>query len=357
MIGLGVRTNKINVGGATSPPANTVAPTVSGTAVVGQTLTTTNGTWSNSPTSYTYQWYRGASAISGETNSTYVLVQADAGNTSNIKCVVTATNAGGSASADSNTVAQILTIRTNSFLTASGITDTTIKGALNTLDVGFISASIIPIAFYPMVGGVASTMKYNFMDARDLDSAYRLAWFGGWTYNSSGALPNGTNAYADTNLIPNNVLNVNSHSLFYYLNTNNTPIQSDPANMGIVNTLTQRMTLTSRLDFMGGALDGGAINISSQTTAAGFSLITKQSNTVTSVIKNSTKVATGNSGGTLCTNKLPIGNVSINGVMYSAGWTNNRFAAVGVANGLSDSESVMLYNLIQQFQTTLGRNV
>ena len=84
-------------------PANTVAPSVTGTAVVGQTLSTTNGTWTNSPTSYTYQWYRGATLISGATSSTYTLVQADAGQ--NIKCTVTATNTAGSASADSNAVA------------------------------------------------------------------------------------------------------------------------------------------------------------------------------------------------------------------------------------------------------------
>ena len=34
-------------------PVNTVAPVISGTMVVGQTLTTTNGTWTNSPTSFT----------------------------------------------------------------------------------------------------------------------------------------------------------------------------------------------------------------------------------------------------------------------------------------------------------------
>ena len=83
-------------------PVNSVAPAVTGTAVVGQTLTTTNGTWTNSPSTYTYQWYRGASSIGGATSSTYVLVSADAGQ--NIKCTVTASN-GLSASADSNTIA------------------------------------------------------------------------------------------------------------------------------------------------------------------------------------------------------------------------------------------------------------
>ena len=43
---------------SSSPPVNTAAPTVSGTAQVGQTLTVTNGSWDNSPTGYTYQWQR-----------------------------------------------------------------------------------------------------------------------------------------------------------------------------------------------------------------------------------------------------------------------------------------------------------
>ena len=37
-------------------PVNTALPTVSGTAQVGQTLTGTNGIWSNNPTSYRYMW-------------------------------------------------------------------------------------------------------------------------------------------------------------------------------------------------------------------------------------------------------------------------------------------------------------
>ncbi|HUZ01734.1 MAG TPA: hypothetical protein VMU89_15400, partial [Thermomicrobiaceae bacterium] len=37
-------------------PVNTAVPTVTGNAIQGQTLTETHGTWSNSPTSYTYHW-------------------------------------------------------------------------------------------------------------------------------------------------------------------------------------------------------------------------------------------------------------------------------------------------------------
>ena len=69
---------------------NTALPTISGTAQVGQTLTATTGTWTNSPTSFTYQWNRAGTPIAGATASTYVPVTADIGNTLTVS--VTAAN-------------------------------------------------------------------------------------------------------------------------------------------------------------------------------------------------------------------------------------------------------------------------
>lgn len=119
--------------GGGSAPTNNTPPSISGTAVVGQTLTVTAGGWSGSPTpTLSYQWYRGATPISGATSTTYTLVQADAGNTSNMKCVVTATNGAGSASADSNTVARVLDALANAYLTGLVSNDTE-KNAVNQL--------------------------------------------------------------------------------------------------------------------------------------------------------------------------------------------------------------------------------
>jgi hypothetical protein len=95
-------------------PVNTTPPTISGTAQVGQTVTATNGTWANSPTSFTYQWNRAGSAISGAAASAYVPVAADVGNTLAIS--VTATNGSGSSTpaASAATGAVIDIIATNS---------------------------------------------------------------------------------------------------------------------------------------------------------------------------------------------------------------------------------------------------
>jgi len=87
------------IGASATAPVNTVAPNVTGNYYVGDLLTTTDGTWSGSPTSYSYQWKRGATNI-GTNANTYTLVSADAG--LNITCVVTATNAIGSTNATSN---------------------------------------------------------------------------------------------------------------------------------------------------------------------------------------------------------------------------------------------------------------
>lgn len=85
-------------GGFASPPVNTVLPVISGTAQVGQTLTSTTGTWSNTPTSYSYQWKSAGSNV-GTDQNTYVPVTGDIGNT--ITVTVTASNTSGSTPATS----------------------------------------------------------------------------------------------------------------------------------------------------------------------------------------------------------------------------------------------------------------
>jgi hypothetical protein len=77
-------------------PVNLTAPLIAGTADVGQTLTVTPGTWTNTDVARGYQWQRcdatGANcvAIAGATTSTYVVSTDDAGETLDV--VETATD-------------------------------------------------------------------------------------------------------------------------------------------------------------------------------------------------------------------------------------------------------------------------
>ena len=87
------------------PPTNTTPPTITGTARIGETLTAQNGTWTNSPTAFQYQWLRcnaaGASCVNiqGQTQRTYTVATADAAST--IRVRVTAVNADGATNARS----------------------------------------------------------------------------------------------------------------------------------------------------------------------------------------------------------------------------------------------------------------
>jgi hypothetical protein len=90
-----------------SVPVNTVAPVISGTALVGNTLTSTTGTWTSDTgvTGYLYQWTRNGVAISLATSSTYTLVSADRLKT--IRCQVAATDTDGtSAYVNSNALTE-----------------------------------------------------------------------------------------------------------------------------------------------------------------------------------------------------------------------------------------------------------
>jgi len=88
-------------------PTNHTAPTISGDATVGSTLTANPGTWNgSSPMSFQYQWQvcgnngQNCHAISGATDKTYVVKAGDEGNT--LRVHVIASNSDGSNSANSD---------------------------------------------------------------------------------------------------------------------------------------------------------------------------------------------------------------------------------------------------------------
>jgi hypothetical protein len=86
-------------------PSNTVLPVISGSAIEGETLAASTGSWSGAPTGYAYQWQDcdgsggGCKSIGGAKASSHVLGAGDVGDT--LRVVVTASNEGGSTPATS----------------------------------------------------------------------------------------------------------------------------------------------------------------------------------------------------------------------------------------------------------------
>jgi hypothetical protein len=97
---------------AATAPVNTAPPSISGTARQGETLTTSNGSWTGSPPpAFRYGWLRCNSegnscvAIASQSARTYGLSAADVGAT--IRSIVTASNAAGEATAGSSPTAVV----------------------------------------------------------------------------------------------------------------------------------------------------------------------------------------------------------------------------------------------------------
>jgi hypothetical protein len=104
-------------------PLNTSVPTVSGTAVELNTLTAGVGSWTSSPTSYSYQWQRLSGStwtdISGATGSTYVIRAITIGQ--RIRVRVTANNpTGSSAPSFSAQTAVVLQAATGGTVSTTG---------------------------------------------------------------------------------------------------------------------------------------------------------------------------------------------------------------------------------------------
>lgn len=338
-------------------PANTVRPAVTGTAVVGQTLSTTNGTWTNSPSSFTYQWYRGATLISGATNSTYTLVQADAGNTSNIKCVVTASN-GLSASADSNTVAQIFDATWWDFRQTLSITDATINNAMNTYTITRKSISATAsLGAYPMVGGTATTHSRNLYNSADTDAAKRVAWAGTITHNANGVQGNGTNGIGNTFINTSTEFSSNDFTIVWYSRTNQTRNESD---LGSVDASVAGLLVTSKFGDNNTYNSGfGAVNNAGNVLAntSGCFVFKRSGNTVT-LTRNGTTILTRTETGSTKPNQTLRILGRIRTTIGDDAFSSKQYSHFEIMNfALSGTQETNIVNAVITKETALSRNV
>ena len=253
------------------------------------------------------------------------------------------------------------------FITAAAITDPTQQSAINTLVVDLKGYNVWTKmkALYPFVGGSALAHKFNLKDPRDLDAAFRLQFLGGWTHSSTGATPNGTNAYANTFLTPSSVLTNANHHLSYY---SRTQALTNSIEMGVGDTL-GNYSAHFRIRFTGGAFvdkftfaSGSTITDAlintTNTDSRGHFLGNILSTSNRKTFKNGTIQGTNTS---TITNALGTSNI------YLAAYNSQPNTAVifstkecafsSIGDGLTDTEAANFYTAVQTFQTALNRNV
>jgi PKD repeat protein len=250
----------------------------------------------------------------------------------------------------------------DAFISAAGITDLTIISAINVLVVDLKNASIWTKlkAIYPMVGGTATTHKFNLKDPRDLNAAFRLSFSGGWTHSANGALPNGSNAYADTFFANNNSFAAaNSCGISAYLRTNVLNQGCDMGGGGNSAAGTDGCYIYSSFDGIyyananGSVLTPGTANSDTR----GFYITSRNnSNTQYSYHKRHS------SGNIDATNVTAIGTQNGSNIIIGAGnnisnYSTRQTAFNTIHEGLSLVEIDALYTAIQAMQTTLGRQV
>jgi hypothetical protein len=216
-------------------------------------------------------------------------------------------------------------------------------------------------AIYPFVGGTATTHKFNLKNPLDTNAAFRLVFSGGWTHSSTGALPNGTNAYANTFFVPSASLTLlNTHLSFYsrtaaignnqrdigaYMGPYSVPSFGIGTNTGVL--------ISDHYWFTTNRMSRSIPN------AQGLMLTSRINDTTHKAYRNGVQLGATDTVSN-STNTMPNAVLFIGATNTDSGatsYSNKQCAFASIGDGLTDTEAANLYTAVQTYQTTLGRQV
>lgn len=248
---------------------------------------------------------------------------------------------------------------TNLFLFNTQITDNTIQTATDTLVTDLKAASIWTKmkAVYPIVGGTATTHKFNLVDAQDADTSFRLVFAGGVTHSSNGFLGNGTNGWANTFVNPNTLFPSGFASIGVYNRVSGTNSGFFiGTQVGSINHFAIRPQFVTNIRHW----NRGSTSVQTNHTVVnekGFSANSRTSNTLLTSIDNTGTFQTNTTNTTIAYGGFIIPLLANNSSGAYSGYSNAQLSFAYISDALTSGELTTLKSINQTFQTTLGRQV
>lgn len=233
------------------------------------------------------------------------------------------------------------------------IVDEFVRGVKELFEIPLGSANLVTKFkfIYPRIGGTATAHKYNLVDVGTFEGIYS----GGWTHDGSGALPNGTNAYMDTQCAATEFTK-NDLSFGFDSKTNTDGTYADfgalDGSLGEVNmySRTGAGNLTTRLS------DHGTNSSITNANSLGIHSMSRQSGTSYKAHKEGAVMATHSTSS--------VGGAMTGNSIYEAA-TNNAGSIIQYSPrkrtlfyggmGMSDVEVAGFHTLWRTLDTALGR--
>lgn len=238
------------------------------------------------------------------------------------------------------------------FITAASITNPTQQSAINTLVVDLKGYNIWTKfkAIYPIVGGVASSHAVNLKTP----GTFNLSFATGWTHSATGMTPNGA-TFANSSLIPNTTLTLNSTHISYYSRTN---IAEGVYDMGTLTTGNDYLALSARNtlnNFRVLVNDGGAGDFANSDSRGLFVANRTGASVRNTFVNGVKKLNDTQASGLRSTNAIYLGALNNGGSAVTYSTKQCAFASIG--DGLTDTDAANFYTAVQAYQVTLGRSI
>jgi hypothetical protein len=282
------------------------------------------------------------------------------------------------------------------FITAAGLTNSTHISAVRRLVSALKYEGLWTKlkAVYPFVGGTATSHRFNLKDPRAVAAAFYLDFNGGWTHDSTGALPSGTNGWANTNLVMSSILTPYNAAMGvyiqndtnYYSNGYDTLTSMTEIGCGGNTTWAGQYELTGR-SCIGVKTAHSAANTGTNarifggisgfqnsdgicvTDAKGFTMVNRVDSTSIKMQKSDQlssipieRSVPWNNGAFLPTIPVSLAVFSSKAattgtaVTYG-GWSNRKQSFAFISEGLTDLQGLKLSRIVERFQQDLGRSV